>query len=111
MVQLQRKFWHEKHIKEITFYEGEWALLYDSRFKEFKGKLMTKWLGTYPVDKFHDNGFVQIRTIDDEKIPLMFNGYRLKFYKKPLSKAKFTKSIRRELNVIDILKAPNPFNT
>ena len=45
VVQLQRKVWHDKNIKEKTFQEGYWALLYDSRFKYFKGKLMTRWLG------------------------------------------------------------------
>ena len=51
VVQLQRKVWHDKNIKEKTFQEGYWALLYDSRFKEFKGKLMKRWLGPYIVEK------------------------------------------------------------
>ena len=45
VVQLQRKVWHDKNIKENTFQEGYWALLYDSRFKDFKGKLMIRCLG------------------------------------------------------------------
>ena len=45
IVQLQRKIWHDKHIKEKQFQEGDWALLYDSRYKYFKGKLRTRWLG------------------------------------------------------------------
>ena len=32
VVQLQRKIWHDKNIKEKQFQEGDWALLYDSRY-------------------------------------------------------------------------------
>ena len=42
VVQLERNVWHDKNIKEKAFQEGYWALLYDSRFKDFKGKLMTR---------------------------------------------------------------------
>ena len=45
---------------------------------------MTRWLGPYVIEKFHDNGIVQIRTIDAEGIPLLVNGYKLKVHKKPL---------------------------
>eukprot|EP00253_Pinus_taeda_P019914 PITA_19914 len=51
VVQLQRKIWHDKNIKERKFQEGDWALLYDSRYKDFKGKLRTRWLGPYIVEK------------------------------------------------------------
>jgi hypothetical protein len=43
VVQLQRKIWHDKIIKPRSFKEGDWALLYDSRFKDFKGKLRTRY--------------------------------------------------------------------
>ena len=86
VVQLQRKIWHDKNIKEKQFQEGDWALLYDSRYKGFKGKLRTRWLRPYTVEKCNENGSVLIRTIDDEAIPMLVNGHRLKVYKKPLSK-------------------------
>ena len=41
IVQLQRKVWHDKNIKKKLFQEGDWVLLYDSRYKDFKGKLRT----------------------------------------------------------------------
>ena len=41
LVQQQRAWWHDKFIKNKRFQEGDWALLFDSRFKEFKGKLTT----------------------------------------------------------------------
>eukprot|EP00253_Pinus_taeda_P032177 PITA_32177 len=86
VVQLQKKTWHDRNIRKKQFQEGDWALLYDSRYKDFKGKLTTRWLGPYTVEKCNDNGSVLIRTIDDEAIPMLVNGHRLKVYKKPLSR-------------------------
>lgn len=42
VVQLQRKIWHDKKIKKKQFQEGDWALLYYSRYKYFKGNLRTR---------------------------------------------------------------------
>eukprot|EP00253_Pinus_taeda_P033122 PITA_33122 len=75
VVQLQRKIWHERHLNEKQFQPGDWALLYDSRHKDFKGKLRTRWLGPYTVEKYNDNGSVLIRTIDEEAIPILVNGH------------------------------------
>ena len=75
VIQLLRKIWHDKNIKEKKFQEGDWAFLYDYRYKDFKGKLRTRWLGPYVVERCHDNGFVQIRTIDEQAIPLLVNGH------------------------------------
>ena len=61
-------------------------MLYDSRYKDFKGKLRTRWLGQYVVDKCNDNGSFLIQTIDEEAIPILGNGHRLKIYRKPLSR-------------------------
>ena len=46
--------------------------------KNFKGKLRTRWLRPYVVERCHDNGSMQIKTIDEEAIPLLVNGHRLK---------------------------------
>lgn len=51
------------------------------------------------IEKFHDNGVVQIRTIDEEDIPLLVNGYELKAYKTPLSREEFINTISKEVNV------------
>lgn len=84
--------------------------MYDSKFKDFKWKLMTRWMGTYLVDKCHENGSIQIRKIDEEGIPLLVNGHRLKLYKKPFSKEEFFISVSRELNVIRRLIDLSPSN-
>jgi len=87
------------------FQEGNWALLYDSRYKDFKGKLMTRLLGPYVIEKWHDNVIVQIITIDAKGIPFLFNGYRLKVYKKPLSKKEFISSNSKAVMVIEGVSA------
>ena len=90
-----------------VFQEGDWALLYNSWFKDFKGKLMKSWLGPYLIEKCHESGFSQIRTIDEEGIPLLANGYRLKVYRKPMSKEEFISTINRGVNVIGRVIAPS----
>jgi len=49
VTQIQRKIWHDKNIKDKQFQEGDWALLYGSRYKYFKGKLRHIWLETYVI--------------------------------------------------------------
>eukprot|EP00253_Pinus_taeda_P021134 PITA_21134 len=75
VVQLQRKIWHDQHLNDKQFQSGDWALLYDSRHKDFKGKLRTIWLGPYAVENCNDNGSILIRTIDEEAIPVLVNGH------------------------------------
>ena len=55
LIQNQRKQWHDKFIKQKQFNVGYWALLFDSWFKKFKGKLTTRWLGPYEVVTAFDN--------------------------------------------------------
>eukprot|EP00253_Pinus_taeda_P006338 PITA_06338 len=42
MIQQQRTRWRDKTIKHKQFQKGNWALLYDSRFEKFQGKLRTR---------------------------------------------------------------------
>ena len=94
LLQQQRSNWHDQFIKNKIFCEGYWALLYDSRFKrDFKGKLRTRWLGPYLVDRVFDNGTVRLVTIDGNRIPLFANGHRLRLYHKPISKDAFISQI------------------
>jgi hypothetical protein len=93
LIQEQRTKWHDKYIKQKSFQPGDWALLYDSRFKNFKGKLSTRWMGPYEVDTVYDNGAVRIKTIDEKQTSLVVNGHRLKVYHKPLSKEDFVKNV------------------
>lgn len=69
---------------------------------------MTIWLGPYMIEKCNYNGVVQIRTIDEEGIPFLVNGYRLKVYIKPMSKEEFISTINREVNLIRSFIDSNP---
>jgi hypothetical protein len=89
LVQNQRSKWHDKYIKKKHFQPGDWALLFDSKYKTFKGKLTMRWLGPYEVETVFDNGAIKIKTIDDSQNSFVVNGHRLKVYNKPLSKDDF----------------------
>lgn len=69
---------------------------------------MTIWLVPYLIEKFRENGVVQIRTIDEEGIPLLVNGYKLKVYKKHMSKEEFINTINRGVNVIESVRHSIP---
>ena len=69
--------------------------MYDSQFKrEFKGRLRTRWLGPYQIDKVFDNGTVCVVTIDEEHMPLFTNGHRLRLYHKLISKDAFISCVK-----------------
>jgi len=80
MIQQQRTRWCDNTIKHKKFQKGNWALLYDSRFENFQGKLRTRWLGPYEIDTIFPNGTGRLLTIDDSRTPLLVNGYRLRPY-------------------------------
>eukprot|EP00253_Pinus_taeda_P025911 PITA_25911 len=101
VVQFQRKIWHDRHLNDKQFQLGDWALLYDSRHKDFKGKLRTRWLGPYALENCNDNGSVLIRNIDEEAIPMLVNGHRLKIYRKPLLRQEFIKNVEKLVLVIE----------
>ena len=73
--------------------------------KDFKGKLRTRWIEPYVVERCHDNGLVQIKTIDEEAIPLLVNGHRLKMYKRPLSKQEFIDIINKTMMMVEQVPA------
>ena len=46
---LEKKEWHDKHIKKNHFQIGDVVILYDSKFMKFPGKFKTHWKGPYIV--------------------------------------------------------------
>ena len=58
LVQQQRAQWHDKFIKKKQFKVGDWALLFDSKFKNFKAKFTTHWLGPHEIAEVYDNRLV-----------------------------------------------------
>lgn len=83
-------------------------MLYDSRYKDFKGKLGTRWLGPYTVEKCNENGSVLIRTIDEEAIPMLVNGHRLKIYRKPLFMQEFIETMGKSMLVVEQAPVSTP---
>lgn len=73
------------------FQRGDWALLYDSWFKDFKGKIYSRWMGPYEVDTVFDNGIIRLITSDEAHIALIMKGHRLKLYHCPTSRDSFIK--------------------
>ena len=107
IIQQQRAKWHDKFIKKKQFQKGYWALLYDSRFKDFKCKLCTIWLGPYEVDAVFDNGTVNLVTIDSARRPLLANGHHLWLYHKPTLKGSFVNIVTNsDLQVIGTGESP-----
>ena len=86
LIHNQWKQWHDKFIKKNQFNTGDWALLFDSQFKNFKGKLTTRYLGPYEVVIAFDNRSVEIKTIDGSQISFVVNGQRTRLYHQPTSK-------------------------
>ena len=84
------------------------ALLYDSRYKDFQGKLRTRWVGPYTVETCNDNGSVLIRTINEGAIPMLINGHRLKIYRKPLSKQEFIETLGKSVLVVEQVPVSTP---
>jgi hypothetical protein len=96
LVQQQRAKWHDKFLKRNQFEAEYWELLFDSRFKNFKGKLKTRWLGPYDIEEVFDNGVVKIKTIDDQHVSILVNGHMLQLYHKPLTKKEFMKKVTQQ---------------
>lgn len=83
-IQQQRSMWHDSLIKKKKFHEGDWALLYNSRFQDFLGKLQTRWLGPYEIKEVHENGTLTLATIDGSTFSFKANGHRVHLYQKTL---------------------------
>jgi hypothetical protein len=79
-------------------------LLYDNRFKNFKGKLTTLWMEPYEIDIVYDNDLIRINTINEHQKPLLVNDHRLRIYNKPLSKEEFRTRILYNSNMQVISK-------
>lgn len=99
LIQQQRARWHDVLIKNKVFHEGDWALLYDSRFQDFPGKLQTRWLGPYEIQKVHDNGTLTLIIIDGSGYAFKVNRHRVRLYRKPLTRESFCQQLRQDTNM------------
>ncbi|CAM6104174.1 unnamed protein product [Calypogeia fissa] len=79
--QCKAKRYFDKHLKPKFLKEGDLVLMYDSRYAYFPGKLHTRWLGPYKVNKVFDNGStMEVATLEGEVYPVRVNHDRLKQY-------------------------------
>jgi hypothetical protein len=108
LIQEQRTKWLDKYIDKKSFQSSDKALLYDSRFKSFKSKLSTQWLGPYEVDIVYDNGSVKIKTIYEDHTSFVVNENRLKVYHKPMSKEDFIKQVLQNSEMQLVSKRGSP---
>eukprot|EP00253_Pinus_taeda_P007389 PITA_07389 len=99
LIQQQRAKWHDALIKKKVFHEGDWALLYDSRFQDFPGKLQNHWLGPYEIQKVHDNGTLTLTTIDGSGHTFKVNGHRVRLYRRPLTRESFLRQLQQDTNL------------
>jgi len=93
IIQQQRAKWHDNLSKKKTFQKGDWALLYDSRFQDFLGKLQTRWLSPYEIQEVHNNGTLSLTTIDGSNHSFKVNGHRVHLYHQPLIKQYFYEQV------------------
>jgi len=56
-VQKEReKHYHDRHIKNKAFKQGDLVLVYDNKFMKHLGKFMTHWLGPYEIAYVTEGG-------------------------------------------------------
>ena len=76
----REKAWHDRHIRQKVFLEGELVPLYDSQFAKHPGKFHQHWMGPYMVKEINDGGAVRLATLCSDIVPGYVNGNRLKPY-------------------------------
>ena len=81
-VQEKRKEIYDERITvDKGIEEGGLVLLYDSRYSNFPGKLHTRWMGPFRVDKIYGNGSLQLSDLGGNPLDTRVNGSRVKAYK------------------------------
>ena len=73
------KRWHDKIIQKREFKVGEYVLLYNSHFRFFAGKLLSKWEGPCVIKEVCRSGAIKINNPEGTN-PKVVNGQRIKHY-------------------------------
>lgn len=81
----KRKVAYDKKLKTPTLQVGDLALVYDSRYMFFPGKLHTHWIGPYRVVEVWPNGSLTLETLAGIPLETRINGFRVKKYYLPSS--------------------------
>ena len=67
------KRWHGNRIQKREFKVEEYVLLYNSRFRFFAGKLLSKWEGPYVIEEVYRSGEIKINNSEGTN-PKVVNG-------------------------------------
>ena len=73
------KRWHDKTIQKREFKVGKYVLLYNSHFRFFAGKLLSKWEGPYVIEDVYRSGAIKINN-DEGTNQKVGNGQQIKHY-------------------------------
>ena len=65
--------------KESRSKVGEYVILYNSRFRFFAGKLLSKWEGPYVIEEVYRSGAIKINNAEGTNLKVV-NGKRIKHY-------------------------------
>ena len=71
--------WHDKIIQKHEFKVGEYVALYNSHFRSFAGKLLSKWEGPYVIEEVYRSGAIKINNVEGTN-PKVVNGQQIKHY-------------------------------
>ena len=74
----RQKYWHDHHIKNKQFQQGDLVLLYDVKFMKHPCKLHMHWLGPFIVNSITSGGAIQLQQLDGEMLQTLVNGSWLK---------------------------------
>ena len=66
-------------VQKREFQVGEYVLLYNSHFRFFAGKLLSKWEGPYVIEDVYQSGAIKINSSEGTN-PKVANGQRIKHY-------------------------------
>ena len=73
------KRWHGKRIQKREFKVGEYVILYNSCFRFFAGKLLSKWERPYIIEEVYHSGDIKINNAKGTNLKVV-NGQRIKHY-------------------------------
>ncbi|CAM8969466.1 unnamed protein product [Rhodiola kirilowii] len=92
----KQKKWHDKKILRKEFKEGDQVLLFNPRLRLFPGKLKSRWMGPFKIQKVFEDGHVNLFNTRGEIFKA--NGQRLKLYHGALQDPENTKIALHELS-------------
>jgi hypothetical protein len=76
----QEKAYHDRHVKNKIFRQGDLVLLYDNKFIKHLGKFRMHWLRPYEIVYVTKGGDAQLKTLKGDWKKGLVNGSQLKLY-------------------------------